>query len=63
MLTIPPPPPDILPCQCDLEDIVSSYVWGEASQTLLSWSPNSYKQGITIVCSNDSWDLQKGKSQ
>lgn len=50
-----------LPCQCDLKDAVSSYVWGQASKALFPWSSDTHKQGITIVSSNDTWDLS-GKS-
>lgn len=49
----------VLPCQCYLEDAVSSYVWGQASQALFPWSSDSHKQGITIDSFNDSWDLSE----
>lgn len=36
-----------LPCESDLEDLVSSYEGGQSGQALFAWTPNTHQQGIT----------------
>ena len=48
-----------LPCESNLEDLVSSYEWGQSGQALFTWTPNTNQQGITSRCPNYSVHLYK----
>lgn len=47
-----------LPCERDLEDLVSSYERGQSGQALFARTPNTHQQGITSRCSDYPRHLQ-----
>lgn len=48
-----------LPCECDLEDLVSGDERGESGQTLFSWAAHTHQQGVTPRRPDDPGNLHK----